>query len=452
VRTASVWLRQLGYNPESLTWRDPYSAGFRDAVRAFQADATLKVDGWMGPKTWKALEAFVTFDEPVDIDPYLVDRPGTSLREPCVALKRAMLLRFNVLDHHELLPYHQMPASQLDSALRQATVSLGQFLTAMEVEDAGSLTPQEALAWLSDHDRQVRVLASYLARPHAGEKPVLEDKALRTHVMAIARVELWMQDHDIGKLDQTRPGKLFWKALDDNRARWGLAPRPRKRRIDAELVSKWVEDQAAEASPSALAEEVSQAKLQKAVEQLPPALLAGAWQRTTQHRHSLWDGIRRAGRWLGRLIRRGVQAIVKGIKEAATGLTRLVRWLFRAGSRVLAAVHAAAQSLVRVLSGPLRSEVGTSRLHMDMDMDTHVAEVVRATEHSTFVAHTLRGFVVAVRILAVIVALVASALAGAWSWLTVVKRLAALVKDLHDFGLDLASLNGDVALATSTTY
>jgi hypothetical protein len=65
IRTARSWLFALGYLDKDED-RSDYDDALRQALKTFQTEAGLTVDGWIGTEeTWPRLRELVTFDDPL---------------------------------------------------------------------------------------------------------------------------------------------------------------------------------------------------------------------------------------------------------------------------------------------------------------------------------------------------------------------------------------------------
>ncbi len=434
VRSACKWLYQLGYSDEILRWEDPYAEVFSLVVRRFQEDAGLVVDGWMGPQTWGALEALITFEGSGGIEK-LLPEVEVELDDLERAVQRAVLLRLNVLEHATLLPYHDIPDEDLLAVLEEGLAAFVAFQWALGVESVPD--GPRAIPWLFDHEHQLRAMADYMTAPRGG-RALPRARRLRRPILAVARVELWLQDHDVGALDRTSSYGLTWAALTEERQRRGLPEESRRSRmLDPALLEAWREDLGHRGEEEVLDEPEAQHNLHRALAELGKRRLARTWSRLTESRFALWDGVKRAARWLGRLARRSFSRVLRALRQAANGLERLVRWLYRSASRALSAIFDAAQAFVRVFSGPIESGAGASRLSCDFDLSTVVWEGPRAVDHARFVRTTLQGFIVALELLGIVVQIIMGAVTGGWTWLLVIRKLALVLPELEQRGAAL---------------
>ena len=435
VRSACKWLHQLGYTDRLLRTTSAYTPTFEGAIQQFQQDAELKPDGWMGPRTWNALVTLVTFDAPADLAPYYEASSTVARPRPSVALKRATLLRLCVLEHADQLPHIGLDSASLDSAIRRGLVGFGQFLRALDGTSTTIRDRHQPEQQLFDHDAQLRILTQWKQRHTRGPWP----QGYSPQVLGLARVEMWLQDHDVGALDteSTRHRKaqrLTYQALAEERRRRELPPRKKEQRLDLSLLNAWTREQAA---PVTSLSSDHRDKLLAAVEQVgtdSPDELDETWRHVTNSRFGLWDGLRRAFRWLGSLVSRTVSAIAKALRGVAVGLVRLVRWLYQSASDALTAIHLAASSFVQVLTGPLHSGHGVTQVQPDFDLVTVITSPKASQQHSAYIDRVIRGFGLATRILKVIVQLFVTAATGGWTWLHLLRSLVSVASDLVEQG------------------
>jgi len=188
IRTLRNRLFNLGY-----LGADDNSALLDDtikhAIRAFQKEAGLTQDAWVGEQTWSALQALVSFEEPAHL-------PGWfNNGEAGPALMRATHLRLFALG---LMA--NKPGLINRSVIR---AGLGRFLDAIDalgfdnVTGAENLMPDlhlDTLTLLFDEDGLIRRLGAserLLPRQHAGLH------SARTLLVNIAKIELWLLGYDV---------------------------------------------------------------------------------------------------------------------------------------------------------------------------------------------------------------------------------------------------------------
>lgn len=177
-------LKLLGYLDENA--KDDWGA-FETAVRRFQTEAfreeeQLTSDGWVGVQTWSALQELVSFEEPSNLEKWLVDG------KPCKALQRALHLRLFALG---------MAETQSDQINTPTSIDLGlnKFAAMARTLQWEGLKLQTTLADIDlatldvifDQDALVARLAT--SRSPDGVKDKL---LIRPFVIAMAKIELWL--------------------------------------------------------------------------------------------------------------------------------------------------------------------------------------------------------------------------------------------------------------------
>lgn len=151
------------------------------AIQSFQTDAKLTEDGWVGEKTWQALQQLVSFEEDQNFDHWL-DQNG----QPTSVLKRAAQLRLYAFGCSDSKPSPKLEFD--DSALKQF-VSVVQELG---LDLSGSLSDSLldslwSLRLLFDEDRLVELLGN-VDSSIEGQYSTQTQRFLTS----IARVELWL--------------------------------------------------------------------------------------------------------------------------------------------------------------------------------------------------------------------------------------------------------------------
>jgi len=157
----------------------------RQAIRKFQGDAGLTVDGWVGPETWKALEELVSFEYPTDVSAWLAKKPRMQRAMWC-----AVGLRLSVLG----LPAE--PSGDLSKLVPglHAFVQVAQLLqladTSLSENDL-----QQVLNLLFSQDILVERLSRFKGKfPYDTtiSQPIEINNLARRFVTCVARIELWL--------------------------------------------------------------------------------------------------------------------------------------------------------------------------------------------------------------------------------------------------------------------
>lgn len=438
-------LRLLGYLPR----RGPRPGNGRvaDALRTFQQEADLTVDGWCGPEAWEALQQLVTFESPTRVKHWF-----NGSGEPLPVLRRALQLRLFALGTAGRMPgkaLPALPATGLARFWRQAR------RLRLAPRDAPMPPLPELATLIFDQDRLLQAVAD-LAQPwrvnhrqrwrfayvqlNDNERPRDVQPELSRFLVSMARVELWLLgfsidigqalNHPVYSLHGTdrRNGRTtealrqFWKAF-------GVRPAPHQiRSITPELFQ-------------ALTDPEPVAPVQPASDQMTPTLTSSAdiaqqartpqvldeiWQLGQKLGMKLWDGVRR----LWQLLRRGVRRLL----DIGRNLARLfMHHALGAFTQVRSALNTLTTSLGQYLRGTLDTPEGVHvSLRLDGDLAIAIAPAASATglrQAGQQLRAFARSFRRSTRLLALFVRLLRSASAGplrGWS------RLLWLLAHGHD--------------------
>jgi hypothetical protein len=294
-----------------------YDADLRAAVTAFQAEAGLVTDGWVGPETWTALEELVSFEHPLDADRWLAE-PRRSVVE------RAIQVRLRVLGCHHAGLGGDDPRAALD---RFAVVAAELGLPA---------SGRDLLALLFDQDALVAALGrtdlAFAPTAPYGADPDGRDECLRRFAVACAAVELWLLGHDValdgrGVYDVPTTDRLerdrirypffnallrFWQQSGARNARRGRESNPE--RITSAFFARLAASQQLAGIPAFGGEEL----YRQLADHDEPDLLDAVWSRIKTIGSRIWDGVKRAWRWLTSLVG-------KALRKAANLATNLAR-------------------------------------------------------------------------------------------------------------------------------
>jgi hypothetical protein len=173
LRTVRTRLFLLGY------LRDDNQSPRRDgnlgrAIRRFQEEAGLTVDGWVGPETWTALQELVSFEEPSNMARWVA---GSQTQR---ALSRAVGLRLSALGF-------LAEPTRNERDIRQGLRAFADVAGRLRLSQAPlpPTTTLETLTTLFDQDALVARLAAF-EDGFAGDLPLLH------FVAHVAKIELWL--------------------------------------------------------------------------------------------------------------------------------------------------------------------------------------------------------------------------------------------------------------------
>ncbi len=197
IKTIRNRLFILGYLAED-TGRGNLDPVLSEAVRAFQEEAGLETDGWVGEEeTWPALQELVSFETPIDLAKWFSDG------KPCPALRRAVALRLFVFGLLKKRP---------DSADVAVEEGLKAFagIWGLLFADAPQTVPGFSPEWVNllfDMDGITRRLSQISAE-------LGKEQMNRCHpfILNAAKVELWLMGYTV------RPGgyDLVEKKIPDS--------------------------------------------------------------------------------------------------------------------------------------------------------------------------------------------------------------------------------------------
>jgi len=324
VRTIRTRLYLLGYlkrDNESPEIDDK----LKEAIQSFQADAGLKADRWVGPKTWTALQELVSFEHPSNVGEWFEDgrlRP---------AALRAVKLRLFVLG---LLDSKQCrDEARLEQGL--ARFVLLADLLKLHAEPLSPTLELATIQVLFDQDRISERLGeageTFLShRPeHIRERDA--KRAVRRFVICCAKVELWLLGYEVpldGKARLKSPPKschhahwparyplfhalyTFWK---DNGQR-----RKEARRSAADVTGILFRTlQEAQEEGGSISDPGYSERLYAELINEDAGTMGEIWGQIKAIGSRIWDGIKRVWRWFKSLFRKAVRRVTTWAKNVA---------------------------------------------------------------------------------------------------------------------------------------
>ena len=442
VRAVRKMIFAFGYLPE-----DDHGAELdpplHAAIAAFQAEAGITIDGWVGHETWTALEDLYAFEEETEIARW-VRAP-----ERATVLARAAQRRLVALGLLELEPHAALlPPDQLAGAIA-TFADLANSLGLAGAELPRAYGP-DTLAALFDHDGFVRRLAAL--DPAQGADP-----AAQRFIVRLACIELWLLHYGVDPDDGADDTPQFPAALARFAADLAGQPGAAGAGFDpadfAGTFPGFFRETAALAHHGGIVTPADAQALATELAGRPEAYQSTWFDRIKSIGGQIWDGLKRVWGWFKRLF-----------AAAADKVRNVVRLAYRLGSDVFALGRASLAALPAAIrygfSGAMPAPAGIALRH-DGDFDFQLA--IRGDAHEADVARAageLRArssqFVFALRVLRVVIAgmaLVAAAGSAVFTGpLGAIRLVAGLVGargDLQD-ALDywhvhrdeLASLSG----------
>ncbi len=447
------------------------------AIRRFQSEAGLRVDGAPGPITWTALDQLVTFETATRVHSRIhADGPDPALR-------RAANLRLRTLGFsaHRSSP-DSAPNADANTAVELDRVALDDFwrmAQRLRIVPFGRRWQDAAtvLELLFDQDRLIQGAShsarrvrgqryfSYLKRSNESEADI--EAGLGRFLVRLARVELWLLGYEVridaragypvrgfGQVPRRNRDPLLRSAL---RAFARLADIPSQTELTPELfaalgapdrapagtrsVSTATPASRAVTHPSAV-DDPGHASLARVPDQ---AAVAAVWSTARTLGARLWDGFRRLLGWL----RRGVRAVL----DIGRNLARaFMRSAIEAWEMARFAIREAARAMGQWLRGhvgmrhPESTQVAISK---DGDMLVRLRQRAPQMHIDAATRSTLRfgaAFHLAMQLLTAVLAILRGALAGATGritgWARVLRALVESHRDIQPIYRELRALTG----------
>ena len=442
VKTIRNRLYLMGYL-KADTGRGNMDGGLREAIRAFQAEAGLRIDGWVGAKeSWPALQELVGFETPLRLDRWY------RKEAPLPALRRAVALRLSVFG---LLPWS--PDSTLTD-IREGLAVFGNvwrtlFGSAPEKEPVS--VPQGERMWIDrlfDMDGISRRLSILPAPPD-------REAMKRCHgfIVNAAKIELWLMGYPVrpGGYDlDTRKASLpldneglqpgeawlksrsvthyfavkrnlrFYKALHrfwrDNGDGDDTADEKSVRFLQCFrdffiLVDQGLREDAR--LDAGQRQRQLEAFVLKRKAQLPEV-----WRKVRAFGARVWDGVRRVWGWLRRMVAGGVKKVL----EMGTNMARLI-YDFALGSfEVAANVMRSLGAAIRWAATPRLPGSDPAHVVFQRDMDGDIRVVVhhdarrdRVREGCRRLEQFAQMFAFGCRVAGTLVSLLVEAFRSGWS-------------------------------------
>ncbi|MGD9136195.1 MAG: peptidoglycan-binding protein [Desulfobacterales bacterium] len=422
IKTIRNRLANLGYLPKD-SGRPYLDQELGQAIRRFQQEADLVVDGWVGEQTWTALQELVSFENPSNLLRWF---HGGQIK---AALKRAIGLRLFVLGLVEHAPADH-PADP--------SGGMEEFGRVWQALKLGPVTSQASISleWvvrLFDQDGLIDRLSK------ARVPSTLEERQyIHGFILNVAKIELWLAgykvkptgydlkprprgdhqaDSDIWMISSTvttylrlKKNMQFYKALlsfwQDHEVKNDqvkmlttdfMMTYPRF----FQMIAKEIQTDAA-MTPSEKQAEIERV-LKKYPKQIPTI-----WDHVHRMGNRIWDGIRRVWGWLKSLTKSGVKKVI----TLGSNLSRLIYdyalGAYTVTSNVLKSFGAVIHSITNpVIDG---SDLKHIVMYHDNDFDFRLAINLSANSKAvknlvTKVRKQTRMFVFACRILSIVMSI-----------------------------------------------
>ena len=387
IRTARSWLFALGYLDRDED-RSDYDDTLRRALKLFQTEAGLTVDGWIGTEeTWPRLRELVTFDDPL-LQAHWITPSGRARTALARAAKtRLVLYGFGQRDDAPMQLSLEKQMKRFFGVLK----NLGALPSELPTRRA------DKLAFILSHDDHVAAIAQGLGTTavtdlfiHFGKhKKSINAYAL---LLNLTKVELWLaqiKTISLGEryhvtLDFERkfkiPGDLrkgmneYFNNLADDEAKaealFKAYKRANRRKRSHEAIRLYLSatlEFGHEENPMASGEiellhdfyEIGHAKGKNPARATIKAL------KHKKLRSRLWDGLKRIFAWVKRAIAKAIRTVKDIVKVAKS----IAAYVYRVTSEGFYQVYLAVRSFL--------GHVGTAIRRVNHDDDGHVAVIRR---------------------------------------------------------------------------
>jgi len=328
IKTIRNRLANLGYL-ESDSGQEALDGGLKNAIRRFQQEARLKDDGWVGIKTWSALQELVSFETPSNLVHWFEDGQLNK------ALARAVRLRLFVLGLAKSKPRSQNV--QLESGLKE-------FCRVWDILNLGDkkLQPKPSLETVSilfDQDKLVDRLSNARA-------PSSKTELRQTHgfILNAAKIELWLAGYDVRPDGYDFQKYSIWSDLDEEEIEEDFEMRSpsvsqafqliKDKPLFNALVSFWTDYDTIPSQSEKIAsqffknfprffkqvsfgiqahtemtESEKHVEIENFLKQYPDQIQT-VWDNVRELGNRVWDGIKRAWGWLKNLVKRAVKKVI----------------------------------------------------------------------------------------------------------------------------------------------
>ncbi len=395
IKTIRNRLANLGYLPKD-SGRRYVDKNLEQAVRWFQEEAGLEVDGWVGEQTWSALQELVSFESPSNLLRWF---RGRQIKAP---LKRAIGLRLFVLGLMEKTPASR-PADPTEGM--EAFGRVWKTLNLGPVTSRASIS-LEWVARLFDQDGLVGRLASARVPPNLQER-----QSIHGFLLNAAKIELWLAGYKV------RPSgyDLQPRSLGDDRSDssiWMISSSmtrylrlKKNMRFYKALLYFWKDHETENDKIKALtadfmdtfplffqmiATEIQAAAVmtlsekQAEIERILKEYLEKiptVWDHVHEMGNRIWDGIRRVWGWLKTLMRSGVKKVI----TLGSNLSRLIYDYALSAYSVVSNVFKSFGAMVRSITNPVVDGSDLRHIVMFHDKDFDFRVVVNSSAESKVV-------------------------------------------------------------------
>ena len=437
IKTIRNRLFILGYLKKD-TGRGNLDPSLTAAIEAFQEEAGLDVDGWVGEQeTWPALQELVSFETPIELQKWFAGGKAMS------ALRRAVALRLHVIG---LLP--RQPRSP-DEDIQEALKSFGRIWKIL-FGDAPQTEPslsQEWLALLFDMDGITRRLSKihgplsgeamdlghsflintakielwlmgYRVRP--GGYDIVEQRSPKSSTSAaLTGIDIWKRSATVTQHNKIKRNLLFYKALHRFWIDHGFDDAVADDKSVGFLMHFQSFFQIADEgiqTGSTLDTEQQQIDLEVFVKERKEHL-PSIWDNVNSFGARIWDGVRRVWGWFRRMLTK----VKKKVLEIGSNLSRLI-YDFALGSfGVISNVFRSLTSMVHWVVKPMLPGTDKKNIAFCRDFDSDIYVAVAEDADSRMVsdcceklAHAGRMFAFGCQVIGTFTSILISVWNSAW--------------------------------------
>jgi peptidoglycan hydrolase-like protein with peptidoglycan-binding domain len=464
-RTIATRLWLLGYlqtKPgKDQSAEDIFSDTFKEAVKRFQQEAGLTVDGWVGDESWHALDALVSFESDIREEPWYKNN------EPRSALERAVQLRLFSLGLFGSKPepgFTGLPEGAMDEFRKINSMFK---LTGRYLRDGADWDTVRALF---DQDNIVEKLSEAGSSNNGAKKSFTifrpsnlkrkKANALANRfIINAAKVELWLLGFNVtidGKDDYSISSRalhgrnkklygalsLYYRELRDMKRR--KAEKLAKSITPALFVSMQEVHRRARHMDGSTMDEDYSLEIAESEDLNSDEKIETAWGAVRTRSVSLWDGIKRLWRWIVRGIKKIISFFKNNIFKA------FFRYATKAYKIVKTAISSVVNSIEYMLKGVLKgSSPETAVVWHDADFDQTVF-VNRDADPEKLSALTRRQeiqtalFQLGTAILGFIFTTFKRIVTGMFGWARLLSSLVKNLKEIKPLYRRLKKLTGSI--------
>lgn len=383
IRTARSWLFALGYLDRDED-RSDYDNTLRQALKLFQTEAGLTIDGWIGTEeTWPRLRELVAFDDPLLLANWVTAHGKARPALTRAARTRLVLYGFGKRDD----PSSQAGLTKLIKRFFGVLSDLGALPSGRPNRRA------DQLAFILSHDDHVAAIAKGLGTTPVTSlftKIVNRDTSIDAHTLLlnVTKVELWLAQVDAVSLGKryhvnidiekklkipsalSKGMKRHLDSLAGVETEAKAFNRARKDKLSHEAIRLYLNatlELGHEENPMAPGEiEVLHRFYETghALGENPAAATIEALKRK-KLRSRLWDGFKRIFAWVRQAIAKAIRTGKKIIKVAKD----IAAYVYRVTSEGLYQVYQAVRSFL--------GHISTAIKRVNHDDDGHVAVIRR---------------------------------------------------------------------------